>query len=75
MNARMRARRCGLYRGCVRSKYLRTHSCNNVANTADDKLSTRLANQNAWVPVGVDTGFGGVGSGGRPEEFALAWSW
>ena len=56
--------------------YLRTHSCTKVANTAEARLSTRLANQNAWVIVGVDAGFGGgIGGDEREGLLALAWSW
>jgi hypothetical protein len=54
--------------------YLRTHSCTKVANRAEARLSTRLANQNACVAVGGDVGFGGggIGGDGREELFALA---
>jgi hypothetical protein len=74
--ARICARLCGLNRVWVRSMYLRTHSCTKVANMAEAKLSTRLANQNACVALGGDAGVGGRSRGdGREEVLELPWSW
>jgi hypothetical protein len=74
--ARIRARLYRLNRVWARSMYLWTHSCTKVANMAEARLSTRLANQNACVALGVDAGVGGGGrDDGRAELLELRWSW
>ena len=55
--------------------YLRTYSCAKVANTAEARLSTRVANQKACVAVDGDAGFReGIEGDGREELLTLAWS-
>src|SRR6266851_6120207 len=63
-NARMRARLCGLYRGCVTLRYRRAHCCSDGASRADVRLITRLENQSVLYEMADLGGLNADGSGG-----------